>query len=504
MSRAILVKAGFDPTPSIAAMAALSTGAVSAVPDTATVLGIPVGTAGGSPAGLGLDRDALTAAGFSGGVGETLIVPGADRVLIAVGIGDPSGLDVNVVRDAAAAFASAAGNHSGLVVSLEGLPDIPVELAAQAVVEGAALARYSYDQLRSGTAPTPLASVTLVTGADVTGAASSGAARGHVLASAASLARDLANTPPAHLTATRIAEIAVELAAERGLEVEVFDRDALVALGCGGLIGVNGGSAEPPRMVKLRYRAPDAGAPKLALVGKGIMYDSGGISLKPSDAVHATMKTDMTGAGNVLAVMSALSAIDCPTSVTAYLMCTDNMPSGTALNLGDVMTIRGGTTVEVMNTDAEGRLVMADALVLATEEPTDAIVDIATLTGACLMALGQQIGGVIGNNQPLVDQLRASGARTDEALWQLPLAHRYRSQINSEIADLKNMGGPFAGAITAALFLAEFVGEVPWAHVDIAGTAQNDVAELWRTKGATGFGTRLLLDLVLNFAAPRS
>ena len=222
-----------------------------------------------------------------------------------------------------------------------------------------------------------------------------GARRGLTLAQATMLARDLANSPPAHLTASRIADVATVLGARAGLGVEVFDRDDLVRLGCGGLIGVNGGSTDEPRMVKLMYR-PAAGhaASHLALVAKGITYDSGGISLKPADAVHATMKNDMTGAAAVLAAMLALRELGCRTTVTGYLMCTDNLPSGSALKLGDVITIHGGTTVEVLNTDAEGRLVMADALVMAAEQRPDAIVDIATLTGACMRALGTKVAGV--------------------------------------------------------------------------------------------------------------
>ena len=264
------------------------------------------------------------------------------------------------------------------------------------------------------------------------------------------------------------------IGAERGLEVEVFDKDALVAMGCGGILGVNQGSAEPPRLVKLTYR-PASGEPsgRLALVGKGIMYDSGGIALKPGDEVHAQMKNDMSGAAAILAAMAELAELGCTAQVTGFLCCTDNMPSGTALALGDVITMRGGTTVEVINTDAEGRLVMADGLVLSTEEPNDAIVDIATLTGACMRALGTQVAGVMGNNQDLVDQVRAAAEVTDEPVWQLPLDKRYRKELDSTVADLKNLGGANAGAITAALFLAEFVGDVPWAHIDIAGTAQS-------------------------------
>jgi leucyl aminopeptidase len=323
-----------------------------------------------------------------------------------------------------------------------------------------------------------------------------------MLATAGQLARDLANAPPAHLTATHIAEIAQELGATAGLDVEVFDKDALVEMGCGGLLGVNAGSAEQPRMVKLIYRPQGTPRGHLSLVGKGIMYDSGGISLKPSDAVHATMKNDMSGAGAVLAAMGTLRQLDCPTAVTAWLMCTDNMPSGTAMKLGDVITMRGGTTVEVVNTDAEGRLVMADALVLATEEPTDAIVDIATLTGACLRALGPQIAGVMGNNDDLIGQIETASEATDEPVWELPLADRYRNYLDSQVADLKNLGGEHAGAISAALFLAEFVGDRPWAHIDIAGPAQTDVDASWRTAGCSGFGARLLVELALGFTPP--
>jgi leucyl aminopeptidase len=280
------------------------------------------------------------------------------------------------------------------------------------------LARYTYDELKSRPSTTRLDNLNLTAGSRTLEAVRKGAERGQIFAEAAMLARDLANSPPAYLTATRMAEVASRIAKDTGLKVEVFDKAALVRMGCGGLLGVNAGSTEPPRMIKLTY-SPNGGrgskrAAHLSLVGKGIMYDSGGISLKPSDAVHATMKQDMSGAGAILAAMSALKAFDCKTAVTGYLMCTDNMPSGSATKLGDVLTIRGGTTVEVLNTDAEGRLVMADALVLAAEEKPDAIVDIATLTGAALRALGPRIAGVFGNDKSLVDQIDACAKETDE------------------------------------------------------------------------------------------
>ncbi|MGH9118051.1 MAG: leucyl aminopeptidase family protein [Acidimicrobiales bacterium] len=262
-------------------------------------------------------------------------------------------------------------------------------------------------------------------------------------------------------------------------------------------------------MIRLTHTPRNAGGAtveptgRLTLVGKGITYDSGGIALKPADEVHATMKNDMTGAGSILAAMSALGALGCTTAVVGYLMCTDNRPSGTAMAMGEVITIHGGTTVEVANTDAEGRLVMADALVMATEEPTDAMVDIATLTGACMRALGTQVAGVMGNSQAMIDQIVAASLATDEPVWTLPLEQRYRKELDSPIADIKNLGGPNAGAITAALFLEEFVGDVPFAHIDIVGTEQNNAYESWRPAGCTGFGARLLAELALGFNPPK-
>jgi leucyl aminopeptidase len=198
--------------------------------------------------------------------------------------------------------------------------------------------------------------------------------------------------------------------------------------------------------------------------------------------------------------MSTLKALRCRTRVTGYMMCTDNMPSGSALKLGDVLTFRNGTTAEIHNTDAEGRLVLADGLSLAVEDRPDAIVDIATLTGACVVALGTKLAGVIGNDQALVDRVRAAGANADEQVWQLPLEKAYRKLLDSQVADLRNIGGPYGGAINASLFLSEFVGDVPWAHLDIAGPMNAEADDGWLTKGATGFGARLLIDLALHFA----
>jgi leucyl aminopeptidase len=233
------------------------------------------------------------------------------------------------------------------------------------------------------------------------------------------------------------------------------------------------------------------------------MYDAGGISLKPSDAMHALMKLDMSGAAAILGAMVTLRELGCRATVTGYLMCTDNMPSGTATRLGDVLTIRGGKTVEVINADAEGRLVMADGIALAVEDGADAIVTIATLTGAALRTFGSALAPVMGNDPGIVEQLRAAGDATDEPLWELPLVRAYRRKLDSKIADIKNMGGVDAGTITAGLFLEDFVDGTPFGHLDICGPMVTDTDDGWRPTGATAFGTRLLATFATDFRPTR-
>jgi leucyl aminopeptidase len=326
-----------------------------------------------------------------------------------------------------------------------------------------------------------------------------GAERGAVTSGAANLARELANMPANLLTARGFAAKAQELASSSGIEIEVFDRDQLAVMGCGGIVGVNLGSIEPPRMVKLTY-TPRAPRGHVALVGKGVMYDSGGLSLKPTNPMSVLMKMDMSGAAAVLATMTTLKQLGCKNKVTAFMMCTDNMPSGTAVKLGDVLTFRNGKTAEIHNTDAEGRLVLADGLALAAEERPDSIVDIATLTGAAMAALGTEYAAVVGSNPGVVAQVQRAADAADEPVWELPLARdKYRKLLDSVVADMKNVGGPYAGATTASIFLSEFVGDVPWAHIDIAGPMNADSDTGWKSKGATGFGTRLLIDYVTNF-----
>ncbi len=489
----------FDPAPSLKTTTTTKLAASTSLPDSATCVGIPVSTDGDIPKELGLDRAALAATGFQGKVGQTQSVPRAKGpTLVAVGLGPRAELDAAKLRDAAAAFAKAAEAHERIAMSVPDSKLSPAD-AAQAIIEGAVLARYRYLLREKAPSPKPLRELTVV------GAArdelDKGVTKGGVMTRAAELARDLAGSPGGLLTARRLADIAQSLGKQCGVDVEVFDEKQLFEMGCGGMLGVNAGSVEPPRMIRMTYRPTGTPAGNIAVIAKGIMFDAGGLGLKPNNEVHASMKGDMSGAAAVLAAMTSLKALSCPNTVTAYLMCTDNMPSGTALKLSDVITIRGGTTIEVINPDAEGRLVMADGLVLATEQDPrpDAIIDIATLTGACQRALGVLCAGVMGNAPKLVQQLCESAARTDEQLWELPLIKRYRKELDSEIADLKNVGGENAGAITAGLFLEEFVDGIPWAHIDIAGTARVDADETWRPKGPTGFGARLLVDALTSF-----
>ena len=498
--------AGFDPMPSRQPSAAVEVRVAPAVPTGATALGIPVFADGPVPDRQAFDRATLDQSGFTAAVGQTLVLPQVEGpTVIEVGLGSHATVGTAEVRDAAAAFARAASRHGDLAFDVSGLGGVGLDPAdlGQAIVEGVLLARYRYRAFTDKATEAHLASLTLVTGSRATRALATGARRGEITARAVTTARDLCNTPGTHLTARRYGKVAKTIGAETGLEVEVFDEQQLADMGCGGLLGVNAGSAEPARMIKLTY-TPDVKRPSghVGLVGKGIMYDAGGISLKPSDAMHAAMKLDMSGSAAILGAMSTLRDLGCRTAVTGWLMCTDNMPSGTATRLGDVLTIRGGKTVEVVNADAEGRLVMADALVLAEEAGVDAVVTVATLTGAAMRTFGTAGAAMLANSRDIAAQLTAAGEATDEPVFELPLIAKYRAQIDSPIADIKNLGGENAGTITAALFLEFFAGRIPFGHLDICGPMMTDRDDSWRSTGANAFGTRLLTDFALDFRRP--
>jgi leucyl aminopeptidase len=468
-------------------------------------IGIGVTSDGQVPKSVGYNRARLAQLGFEGKLGQVAVLPAlAGPATIAVGLGERSKVTPASLRTSAASLARAAGKWKRLVTALADVKGLDPFEAAQAVAEGLVLASYKFVNHRSDRSGiSAIEQVTLLASdLEHAKAMEDGASRGGAVAEAVNLARDLANTAPAHLNAHDLAEFAVRRGHAMGLTVEVFDEKAIAELRLGGMLAVNSGSTEPPRMVKLTY-TPRSWKSTVALVGKGVMYDSGGISLKPSDGMHQYMKMDMTGAAVVLATMLALRATRPRVRVVGYLMCTDNMPSGSAMKLGDVITYRNGRTVEVLNTDAEGRLILADGLSLAVEEGADALVDIATLTGACMVALGNKYAGLMGNHQGWIDQVRAAGDRADERLWQLPLPVEYRKLLDSDVADLKNIGGPNAGALTAGLFLQEFVGAKPWAHLDIAGPMKADGDEGWVAKGATAFGVRTLVELLDRFSPPK-
>ncbi len=493
----------FSPIPSLAASAMVTPAADA--PD-ATVIGVPVGASGELPPEAGSDRATLALAGFDATVGSTLVLaPAAGQVVVLVGIGDAAALSAALWRDAAAAFATAARGQGSLALRLPEGTRVPLTDATAAVVEGVLLARYRYEPLHHNDAIGRGPGSTAVDQLVVVGGDDAGVARGTAMARATMLARDLANTPHSHLTASTFAELCVDLGERFGFGVEVFDEDAIAQLRLGGLMAVNRGSSEPPRMVQLSYRPQGSATGRLGMVGKGIMYDSGGISIKPSGRVHAQMKNDMTGAANIVAAFTTLAALGCTTEVTGWLMCTDNMPSGTAIGLGDVYTARNGTTVEVLDTDAEGRLVMADALVLADESDCDAVVDIATLTGSAVRALGPDMAAVLGTDQGVVEQVKAAATATDEPVWQMPLWQPYRRKFDrSSVADQPNVAADDTpDVIASSLFLSHFVGNTPWAHIDICGPAQNEEGRTWHPLGCSGFGARLLAQLAVDFEPTR-
>lgn len=494
---AALIPEDFDLLPGLADLKTISITAGRLLPDV-DAIGYLVFVGGPVPGDSSFDWERLDALGFAAAPGETLVVPQVSGpVLVFVGGGEAKEFTVTRLRDGAASFVRAVPKRQRLGFVLNS-PIVDAEAAGQALVEGVTLANYRYTALQSKPKHVPLLAFSVEIDDADQDAVAAGIAAGRVTARAAIVARDLTNTPPAHLTATALGLVAESLGKEYGFDVEVFDKAALIGLGTGGILGVNRGSVEEPRLVKLHYKPADASI-HLGLVGKGITYDSGGISLKPSNPSHLLMKMDMGGAAAILGAFTGFRDSGVPVEVSGWLAVTDNLPSGSAMKLGDVLTIRGGTTVEVKNTDAEGRLVLADGLVLATEDKVDAVIDIATLTGAAITALGHSTAAVFGNDQSIVDLVIAAGDATDEPLWQLPLEHKYRAQLDSDIADISNMGGPSAGSTIAALFLEHFVGGIPWAHLDIAGTMNVEKDDSWRTTGATGFGARLLLDTASRF-----
>ena len=468
----------------------------------------------GWPAGL---AGALAAVGATGAAGELTRVPVAAgtgtpaRQVLAVGLGTvpDSGVDPTVLRRAAG---SAAAALTGTVATGRAVVALPTPdlRALEAVAEGTALGAYAFDSYRTTGAAGPQPRLPLraaviasgLSGAEATGALS----RSATVAAAVRRARDWVNTPAADLYPEAFVELAqaavagLSGAAARAVEVEVLDEAALAAGGYGGLLGVGRGSARPPRLLRIAYR-PARARGHVALVGKGITFDSGGYSLKPPTGM-ITMKCDMAGAAGVVNAVLAAAALGVRTDVTVYAALAENMVSAAATRPGDVIACYGGTTVEVTNTDAEGRLVMADALARSAEDRPDVVVDMATLTGACVVALGGRTAGVMGQDE-LAEQVVALGRDAGEPFWQLPIPEEMVGKLTSKVADLNNVGDREGGALQAAAFLRCFVGEgIRWAHLDVAGPAYNEKGGFGFTpEGGTGFGVRTLVGLAELSAA---
>jgi leucyl aminopeptidase len=449
--------------------------------------------------------DDLKAVGFRGGKDELVRLPGRDPLpasasIAVIGLGSERTPDT--VRDAiGSAIRQLAGSERVTVA----VPlDDDAELAA--ALEGAALGSYGYTGLRSATLDAVKPPVASVTVRSDTAVGDGVISRAHAVASAVALAKDLVNAPSSQLYPEALADAAIEAASGFPIDVTVWDETRLEQDGFGGIAGVGAGSARPPRLVKLSYAPADASA-HIALIGKGITFDTGGISLKPP-ASMVGMKYDMAGAATVLATIIAAARLSLPVRVTAWMCIAENMPSGSAIKPNDVLRIRGGRTVEVLNTDAEGRLVMADGLAAASEEQPDAIVDVATLTGAAVVALGNRYAAVMGDDV-LVESVSASAASAGELFWPMPLPAELRAAINSDVADIANAapGNTAGGMLLAGVFLREFVGNaqdgsrIPWAHLDIAGPAQLKGSPYgFVGKGATGVAVRTLIALAEDFS----
>jgi leucyl aminopeptidase len=488
----------------------LTTESAPDVPADVLVIGVTSGKDGGTIVGVGDHfaalQGALAAIGFTGAKDDVRRLPGvggAAGSLALVGLGSGP-LDPNALRYAAGAAARTIRGAERVVVALPAQNDADL----LAILEGVAIGGYSYLNYRSATqepsSRLPAEFVVVATHAPGDGLVE----RAMAVGTAIHTVRDLVNAPPSDLYPESFASAAHELAAGLPIELTVLADQELVDGGYGGLVGVGKGSDRGPRMVKVSY-SPAGAAKHLAIVGKGITFDTGGLSLKPA-ASMVGMKYDMTGAATALAVVIAAAELELPVRLTAWLCLAENMPSGSATRPNDVLRLRGGKTVEVLNTDAEGRLVLADGLVAASEEFPDAIIDVATLTGAAIVAMGNRYVATMGDDE-FVRRVVAAGERTGETLWPMPLPSELRSLLDSDVADLANvkMGNTAGGMLIAGVFLREFVGttaaddgaQIPWAHLDIAGAANNGGGGYGSTvKGPTGVAVRTLLEVAEEFS----
>ncbi|MBI2247020.1 MAG: leucyl aminopeptidase [Armatimonadetes bacterium] len=418
--------------------------------------------------------------------------------IIATGLGPKVEANLERLRVAAGAAARRAADARAkhIVLPAVTLPPHHPDAVTQARVEGVALGLYRFSRYKQQEDGMTVERVELLaTDASHQKGVEEGLRRGLLFADATTLARDLVNEPPNQLNPTRLAEIAGETARIAGLRCSVLDVDAMQAQGMGAILSIGGGSAVPPRLIVLEYTPPKARR-TVAIVGKGVTFDSGGINLKKDETMLETMKSDMAGGAAVIATMQALPALKSPVRVLGVVAAVENLPSGTSVKPGDIVRAMNGKTIEINNTDAEGRVILADALAYAAQRNPDEIIDLATLTGSAMIAFGYLAAAVMSNNQRLVNRLLDAAERTGERMWQLPLYEEYLEKMRSPVADLQNSGGRYGGAQKGAIFLREFVDSRPWAHIDIAPTAFLETDEgtgPYLPKGGTGYGVRTLL-----------
>jgi len=427
------------------------------------------------------------------------------RIVVVAGLGKQPEFNLEKIRGLVAEFCRTLRKLNcrriATIVHGGGVGGIETEAAAQAIAEGSLLGLYRFRKYMTKEAEDKDVEELLIVERDENKlmALQHGSDKGSIVAEAVMSARDLVNEPANNMTPTDLARVAKNLAKKHGLSVTVLGHEEMEKEGMGALLGVARGSCQSPRLIVLSYKGNNGASEIFGLVGKGITFDSGGISIKPSEGM-ADMKGDMAGAATVMMAVSAIAKLKLKINVTAVIPATENLPSGNATKPGDVLKAVNGKTIEVVNTDAEGRLILADALAYAVKMGLSPMVDVATLTGACHIALGSLCSGLFGNNQGLLDKLTKAGADAGERLWQMPMYDEYKELNKSDIADIKNSGGRWGGAITAAQFLAEFVGDTPWAHIDIAGTSDTDKEKGYLVKGATGIGVRALVNLAIDSA----
>ena len=425
------------------------------------------------------------------------------RIVAVVGLGKESEFTLDKIRTLAAELSRSLRKLNcrrvATVVHGAGIGGFEPESSAQAITEGSLLGLYRFRKHITKDSENQDIAELLIVEKDAAKlpALKRGCRKGQIVAGAANMARNWINEPANYMTPTDLARIARELARAHGLKLTILEREQMEREGMGSLLGVAEGSCQPPKLIVLSYRGDKKSQVTSGFIGKGITFDSGGISIKPSESM-AEMKGDMAGAAAVMAAVAAIAQLKLKVNITAVIPATENLLSGKALKPGDILKAINGKTIEVVNTDAEGRLILADALGYAVKKGLSSLIDIATLTGACHIALGDVCSGIFGNSQPLIDTVVKAGAEAGERLWQMPMYEEYKEQNKSDIADIKNSGGRYGGAITAAQFLSEFVDNTPWVHIDIAGTSMTEKERGYLVKGATGVCVRTLVNYAIN------